>query len=495
MCVMFEIRYNNYITNISSIGHNDTSVTALIEWQKQFSESCTGFSGGCFKYPLVEMQKLDTDLGLPFYITLHVFNKAGHAVTVRTEEFTLPSMHAPAKTIIFDINPESVNDTSSLDLSTEDIDAHFSTHRLCAEWNEFSHHGDIQLAFGAGTAIGQDDVYAFTEIGTVNKYCVTSLNIPLDVKIFVSIRATSTGGVTVSSSDGVIIHNETRVLEQLNVLDGPRCITPNQSLGETVYGPDKLMTIVPGLREGIVYTLRLVGQNLRRPDVEIQNFNFHVERILDDSDDHTDIIFQPYSDTNELVLPPLANTDANATTVYVYDCVDDIPTQMNKVSLEAHWSGVSEYFTYETAAIKSVCNNNSDECIEFLAPYTESFGNEVIISGLSLDVFGTYHVAVRPCLNSKCLNASLSTGVSVGLNHGNDRVQITKATLVDTAKDCSDINIIWEPLYHNSFYKWTVMAKVGMSKTHTSLIPWQLKSTESSNTLTVSDHALNEIFL
>ena len=284
----------------------------------------------------------------------------------------------------------------------------------------------------------------------------------------------------------MIIHNETRVLEQLNVLDGPRCITPNWSLGEMVYGPDKIMTIVPGLRDGIVYTLRIVGQNLRRSDVDIQNFNFHVQSILNDSDNHVDIIFQPYSDTNELVLPPLVNTNANATTAYVYNCVDDIPTQIDKASLEAHWSGISEYFSYESAAVKSVCNNNSAECFEFLSLYSEFFGNEVKISGLSLDVFGTNHVAVRPCLNSKCLHATLSIGVSVGLNHGKDRVQITKATLVDTATDCSDINIIWEPLYRYSFYKWTVMAKVGMSETHTNLIPWQLKSTESLNVLSVS---------
>ena len=291
-------------------------------------------------------------------------------------------MHAPAKTIIIDINPDSSNDTSSIDFTTQEIDAHFSTNRLCAAWNEFSHHGDIRLAFGAGTIKGQDDVYAFTEIGTVNKYCVTSLNILENVKLFVSIQATSTGEVTVSSSDGVIIYNETLILEQLNVLDGPRCITPNQSLGEMVYGPDKLMTIVSGLHDGIVYTLRIVGQNLRRSDVDIQNFNVHVQRILDDSDDHIDIIFQPYSDTNELVLPPLATIDANATTAFVYDCVDAISTQTDRVSLEAHWRGISEYFTYQTAAIKSVCNNKSDECIEFISPYSEYFGNEVKIYGL-----------------------------------------------------------------------------------------------------------------
>ena len=92
---------------------------------------------------------------------MHVFNKAEHVVTVRTQEFTLPSMHAPAKIIIIDINPDSANDTSSLDFTTQEIDAHFSNHRLCGAWNEFSNHGDIQLAFGAGTVRGQDDGYAF----------------------------------------------------------------------------------------------------------------------------------------------------------------------------------------------------------------------------------------------------------------------------------------------------------------------------------------------
>ena len=418
---------------------------------------------------------------------MHVFNKAGHFLTIRTTEFTLPSMHAPAKTVIVDIDPDLANDTNNLDLDKVDIDAHLSSHKLCAAWHKFSNHGDIQVAFGAGTAKGQDDVYAFTDIGTLNKYCVTSPNIPNDVKLFVTIRATSTGGVTDSSSDGVIIFSETRVLEQLKVFDGPQCFTKNNSLGEIAYAPNQVMKMLSVLRDGAVYTLHIEGQDLLQADVDIQDFEFHVQNILNDSNDYIDIIFQPYNDTNELSLPPISTTDAYAMTAYVYNCVNDIITQIDRSSLHGHWNGISEYFTYETAAVTSVCNNDTDKCTKFLTPYSKSIGEDIKIADLSLAVFGTYHIAVRPCLNSKCLNATLSSGVSIELNHGNDRDEITEATLETTATDCSDINIMWEPLYSsNSFYKWTLMAEAGMSEKLTTLIPWKLKTIKSSNTLTVS---------
>ena len=475
-----------YIIEISIVGHDESAVTATVEWQKQFSESCTGFSGGCFKYPLVELQKHDTDLGLSFYVIMHVFNKAGHAVKVTTEEFTLPSMYPPAKTIIIDLDPDLIIDTNILDLSSDDIDAHLSPHNLCAIWGEFAHHDDIHLAFGAGTAIGQDDIYAFTKIGNTNKHCVTSVDIPEDVNIFISIHATSSGGSTISSSDGVIIYNETRILENFFILDGPKCITTDHLLGETVYGPDKVMPLKLSMYEGQGYTLRIVGQNVSGSDIDFHNFDMHIHQVVRNSRDHIDIIFQPYVDMNELLLPPLGNTDTNATSAYVYDCEDDISTKMGRASLDAHWSGLSGHFMYEAAAVKLTCDNTLDECVEFLSPYTHLFGNEVKLPGLSLEVFETYYVAVRPCLNSKCLTTKLSTGVAIELDHGYDRVEITASTIVLTDTDCSDLNIIWEALYANAFYKWTVMAKVGISETHSTLIAWRKKVNESSNVLNVS---------
>ena len=475
-----------------SPGHDDIIVTPTMEWRQEFALPCDGASGACFRYPLLELQKQDTDLGLWFYVIMHVFNKAGHVVTARTEAFTLPSMYPPAKAIIIDLDPNLNIDTSIPDVSIVDVDAHMSIQTLCAMWNEFTHHDDVKLEFGVGTSRGKDDAYPFTEITATNTHCVVSTAIPEKVNLFVSIRASCSGGSTISSTDGVIIYNANRIFEQLEVLDGPKCLIAEHLLGETTYAAEGIMTFSPPLAEGQIYTLHIVGIDLSGSEIDLQNFDAHIKNVNDDLRGYVDVVFQPYADMQELVLPPILNENASTATAEVYDCEDDVSLKIEITSLEAHWRGLPEHFTLEAAAVKLKCDYPLEKCMKFLSFYAISFGVEVKVSGLNLEESDTYYIAVRPCLNTICLGPKLSTGVSVDLRYDHDRVKITKSSITYSNTDCSRLNLAWEGLYphvHISFYKWTVVARVGISETNSALLPWQKVLKENTAIFNVSFRA------
>lgn len=425
-------------------GHDDTVLSETFEWRQELSEPCIDYSGGCFWFSLSELQKQDTDLGLLFYVIIHVYNNAEHRITLETEKFSLPSTYPPARATVIDLDPVTYNDTNRFDDKTADVDAHLSTNRVCAMWNEFTHHEDVQLAFGIGTSEGLDDIYSFKDIETTNKHCLTSPEIPDDVIIFVSIRATCSAGSTVSSSDGVVIYNTTRLLEQLEVFDGPECIISQHLISERNYTPGETMTFIPRLAAGHVYTLRLLGENIFESDIDVERLDVYVIDITNNLG-YIDIKFQPYSDIQELLLPSPTIAISSIWSGQVYDCQDELSVQLSTTSLVARWKNLSDHFTYEAAAIRFDCNDSWDDtCFDYLSSFKTVNGSAVAISGLQLLVHDVYFVGVRPCLNSKCLDPKLSSGIYIESAHHN--INITKSSIALTSTDCSAVTLEWEPL-------------------------------------------------
>ena len=466
-------------------GHGDIIVTPTLQWRYELPEPCDGFSGGCLRYPLSDLQIQDTDLGLSFYMDMHIFNKAGHSVTITTSNFTIPSMYPPTEATVIDLDPNFVDDFDRTDESKGDIDAHLSSQKLCAVWNEFTHHDDVKLEFGVGTLNKIDDVYAFSEVADTNKYCVVSENIPEDVVLFVRIRATTSGGSTISSSDGVIILNENRTLEQLEILDGPSCITPDNMLRRTTDSIEGAMVFNPHLSDGQIYTLRVNAEDFSKDDIDLKNLDAHIKYVSSDGPDIVNVVFQPYYDMSNLNLGLFKK--ANITTD-VYSCEDDISLQTARTSLHAHWRGLSEHFIYEVAAVKFRCDGPSEKCRQFLSSYVRVDRDEVEIADLQLKDSETYFMAVRPCLNDVCLGPKLSSGVSIEKEHIHDHFTITKSSTIHNNDDCSDLHVDWDELIPEArivFYKWTVISYVGISGANATILPWSVVPSETARNFSV----------
>ncbi|XP_052789246.1 uncharacterized protein LOC128223857 [Mya arenaria] len=198
------------------IAHDAIAVTPYLKWRLDTSPPCPSYSGGCFRYSLRHLQLQDTDNNLEFYINMHVYNNAGHYLSLESQPFQLPSRYPPGQTVISDIDP-AVNN------SDMDVDAHFTTQVLCARWKDFLHHENLTLEVGVGLSNATDDVINFQLISNSNSYCIHSIDIRSNIKYVFLLRSSSTGGISVSFSDGIMVLDKDEITHSLSVRIGYDC--------------------------------------------------------------------------------------------------------------------------------------------------------------------------------------------------------------------------------------------------------------------------------
>ena len=442
-----------------------------MEWRLEFADLCLPFTGGCFRYSLSTLQKQDTDVGLMFYVIMHVYNNAGHFITLKTLDFSLPSAYPPGQVIVTDIDPVDATDSNLIGGAAVDIDAHFTNNTACLSWTGFVHHEDVTLEFGIGSLQGLDDIYNFTHVNNSGLQCITSSNIPSGMRIFTSLRAMSTGGSTISSSDGLIIYNVNSVMNELVVFDGPECFKENNDLTKTTSSLDETLILEQPLAIGKTYSLRILSQNIPDAYTNASALGIHMKQIINDSK-HTDLIFRPFHEIQNLPLPTALNWSDSNITAQLYACEEDVTAVKSKGFLEGHWHGLSNHFTYETAVITLRCLDTSDEaCYEYQTPFSAVNGNTALISNLTLLPESTYYVGVRPCLNGNCLRTKLSSGVYIEPDEV--IINIRKSEMSSTA-ECTNVIIEWDKLsnLNVSFYQWSVTAGIGKTKSPSTIERW-----------------------
>lgn len=417
------------------------------------SAPCLQFTGGCFKYPVSKLQRKDTDLGLSFYVLLFIYNNAGHFTTLKTQNFILPSSSPPGHVIVSDIDPETYDEDLSNDHT--DIDAHFSVNTVCAKWNGLEHPDQVSFEIGLGSGGDFDDIYAFTRINSTSHHCVTSLNIPTDTKLFFSVRATNSAGSTTSRSDGLTIYRPAAVIRSLDVLDGPMCFSPQMLLHQTSKTGSKDILFRSPLLVGKIYTLRISGQNVTNINVSSMNLHdsdIHIKHIKD-ALGYTDVVFQPRSAIQRM---NLLNNYRSSIIAELYECEDDLSAMLAISTLKAHWRGLSDHFTYESAAVKVLCSDLNDEtCYEILTPFI-SYRGQISSNMLTPKPQDTYCVSIKPCLNSKCLKHKLTSGVYIEPKLNS--INIVKTNLSFKDENCTSLETEWEPLKNVvvSFYQWSI---------------------------------------
>ena len=190
-------------------------MSPLLEWRNGVSQSC-GIHQNCILYPLNRLQKKDTEDGLRFAVDIFLYNNAGHFTHIRSDPFKIPSRYPPSHGFIIDIDP-------SYKLNNKDIDVHFTTMTLCARWSGFNHHENVSLNIGVGTNSTNDNIYPFTPVSGQKSFsCLKSDKFSYNTRFFVLIRTVCSGGVTISSSNGVYIFNNNSVLNPTDIYIGER---------------------------------------------------------------------------------------------------------------------------------------------------------------------------------------------------------------------------------------------------------------------------------
>ena len=455
-----------------------------MEWRQDSSKKCSGFQG-CFKYSLAQLQRQDTDIGLKFFVIMYVYNIAGHFTTLKTSTFTIPSKYPPGNAVVQDVDPADMElNATKFTTANKDVDAHFSFDTVCASWTGFKHQEYISVDFGIGTLNQTDNIHAFQSVNNTGLHCLTSHLIPQNTKLFISLRATSSGGTTISRSDGVIIYDPVLAWNKLQILDGLECFSNEHLISKlyikTTNNTSEFAKFNKSLNVGKMYTLRLTGNKQIASSSRIESLDVIVHHI-DVKINHVDSVFQSLTSFPQFKVVSFSPFLLHE--LQLYDCQDRISAQKDSHTITAHWIGLAPPFNYDSAVVILRCPNISNgTCVEHVTPFQRSHVTSRRVSGLNLKPFVKYHVIVRPCLNKMCLKPKYSAGIYV--EHDNKSLNILSAEIsvdkrIGIVIQCSDnySNIV--------FYQWSISTPATHRNGTYSVVPWKTVFASEENACSV----------
>lgn len=427
-----------------------------------------------------------------------MYNNAGHFLTLRTTDIRLPSRYPPGHAVVLDLDPEDKTIYGSKHDEAKDIDAHFSNHKVCARWNGFKHYENITLEFGIGTKDTSDDIYAFTEISNTGFHCVNSLLIPQSTKFFVVLRASSSGGTTLSKSNGCLVFNKTLMLNSFKIHNGPKCFSEinvvfRKMTNSKIDMKSQVLFNHP-LMTGKVYTVKLVGSDASISGLTVDSPSIIIHSTVV-GDSHTETIFQPTVPLLELTIILVSTKSIYLKYLELYDCQEESTEDQTSNQVQAHWSGLTKSFDYQYALVLVQCSAVvNDSCVEYITSFKQTWDDSVIISGLKLQNYVNYSIIVKPCLNEKCLPAKYSHVFRIESQDIPWRTLRSEITIDES--NCMGINIQAFSLQQSKpadVYQWSVMADSLKTASRTMLISWQTvpKEAFSGNTFQVSMSVLH----
>ncbi|XP_067660107.1 uncharacterized protein, partial [Haliotis asinina] len=390
-------------------------VTPILQTPSGQSEMCKAEGhAGCIQYPMVVLQRQDSELGKRCFFELYVYNSAGHFTTVRTQPIRLPSLFPPGPALVVDIDPSDVN-------SLTDVDFH-QQYSACAHWSGFQHHRNVTFEIGIGSAAGMDDIATFTGVlgMDINTACVNSSSLSTFVRYFTSVRAKCSGGETVSSSDGFMIVAD--VPHAISVYDGPTCelndemLVNSLDLNNLSYRTSVNVTFINQLHLGHRYST--VVRNI----TTVEGFSFLSDDVVttksymvDNSTYH--VQFFPLTANPGFQLRFVKGSSFN---IEVYRCVQDVDYQVTTASYTLHWEGNSEYTIFSThyhiQLLEKTCNDESSEtCFKLISETMVEAGRDTahIFKNLKVKTGHHYLGSISPCYGHICITEQLSDGVIV----------------------------------------------------------------------------------
>lgn len=441
------------------LGHGANYVTPLLQWSFYSSIPCPAFSGGCFKYPLNKLQQQDTDLALDFHIKLHVYNNAGHALQVFTEEFQLPSKYPPGHGIVIDIDPGLPN----LHIDTN---VHFTPNTLCVEWSGFRHHQNVQLEIGIGLDKTTDNVVSFMPLNVSKQHCINSSSFKFGVKYFSLIRAKCSGGSTVSSSDGVIIMNDVDLKKTLHVLTGESCSPNLQSRIQTrllTSGSNELnFTFHGGVGQFYHFQSQLDNLNITSDNGIISNIFGETE-------------FVPF--TMDPVLRIGSKTGMSNASLESIVTITLCPPRKYYATIKrisTHWymdCDMPNGLSFETSIAAIEGTTGTENIFNYITPF-KNVGRKLshVFNNVSASEEFSYVAAVRVCTRSRCIGPVFSEQFAIAPVPPEGKIEVS---ILEEKDYCLFFHLVWEKFSSKDtvlFYQWAISKDASANDL---LTPWQ----------------------
>ncbi|XP_053399191.1 uncharacterized protein LOC123558304 [Mercenaria mercenaria] len=408
---------------------------------------CPHFSGECFKYPIRRLQIHDNDIGLSFYIHMHVYNNAGHVLTVTTDTFRIPSRYPPGHAVVIDSDPERR-------YIKEDTNVHFTPNTLCFRWTGFKHHESVKIEVGVGSSNSTNNIVPYSVLNrTESFHCLHSSNITFQKTYFAFVKAACSGGETTSVSNGVIVLDKNMLMKSLNVRLGEQC----SSTG----------VIKPAFRNSTAANLSVifsadVGKRyeLFFPSSNIDSVYTNDGIIFTDTTDNFSLSFVPFIKTPVLYISSNGDVINKESQIHIQMCPSALYVGKNDI-ISAYWFYVDNEdhsLRFESAIVyaKHKIGNNSQV---HLTQY-ESSSNIMkhTFADINLRAKECYNVAVKQCSNAQCLEPVLSRLFCVANSPEARNFHVSNLEKVVGAS-CTTIKLEWDAFRSDNrvlFYQWVV---------------------------------------
>ncbi|XP_053381647.1 uncharacterized protein LOC123555884 isoform X2 [Mercenaria mercenaria] len=437
------------------IVHDNDVVSPFLEWRLEDSKPCLNFTGGCMKYPLKRLQRIDTDVGLNFAVRVYAYNNAGHFAIEETDAFKIPSRYPPGHAVVKDIDPES-NSSSVL----RDVDVHFTASKLCVQWYGFRHHENVNLEIGIGANNNTADIIPFQFTNASNTLCVKSKSLQYNTKYFVLLRATCTGGKTISSSDGIIIVNATEFLNSFDIHVGGYAGEIRWKQQGAQNTSQKRFCAPKSVKLGDKYKLFFEGLN--RKLTIIKNADMVIDEIK-----YNNLSMKMTVNMVPLTERPCLIVDFNASsnaTLVVYTrndndnkFISDVNTFFVTWAFERYKEMLS-HLMFEVAVGKKFYQMNTTNN-NLVTAFTKS----------DSDASHTFHfpllpqeheyiVIIRPCTNVRCIDHVYSNTFEIESSVHSGKFQTFQIEL-NNEKTCVDVTLEWKMFKAKSsvtIYQWSV---------------------------------------
>lgn len=387
--------------NLLLTGTGNSFITPFQEWNIENNNEECGTNHQCIKYPIKRLQKFDSKDGSVFYAQLYFYNYAGHYCSITTLSFYLPSVFPPRAGVIFDVLPDSKP-------TYQDVDFIIDSNQFCVAWNGFDHHENVRLQLGLGTSPGIDDSIPFQDVPS-NKTNFICKSLPLSDKIkkyFATVKASCSGGETLSFSDGFVLLNKTNILKSMFVYRGENCVTTLKLRMINRTSHYEIESYQP-LKYGKIYSI-FATENITINDPSVLTME---TRQLSE---YMVFRFVPlrtiYRINMSLYEIPLENI--NKTNVLLYQCNPFLKSQISQTLIPVHWTFDTDFSEFLTNFKTAICKYHNGKCTKEVVYHNG--GKTASFNFTGRFPAGTYKAFVKPCFGNLCLSSASSKTFSVG---------------------------------------------------------------------------------
>ena len=452
---------------------------------------------GCAHYPVKDLYPHDTDSGRFFFFQLHVINAAGHVTTVNTSSVRLPAHYPPSHAVILDVlktmvslttTPSTISPATSgagmTDLSTEDssttefgsflasqttpgvptetqdipvlvaqfskdVDVITQREEVCVAWSGFYHTEEITVEIGLGTSPDHDDIIAFHPAESENPACLNVTSLSVYTRIFSVVKAMSSGGTSVFSSDGFAMIPQSDPDNQIMVFNGRGCHGSSVMEGQE----EEVGSSTPSVNFG-----ETLEQSIHTGDILFAQFSPFVPHVTFDNAILLQTTLTGYQvvATSPSITAHLPLSMTVNSSVQVQHCQKDspiLPVPDSHVTVTWEMAGPWTQFTryLEVEVVDKTCLDTSVKKNKYLNQKCSLHEEKVETVTREMKIYNNrvsnyvlhnhnYVASVSPCFDDICLQA-VSSNVVTYTKAYTANTRFDRATLADVSTQLLTVDV------------------------------------------------------